>query len=92
MHIQLNRQLTIVLQPYGRNWGFLWSVPIPKYQILLLVIAFFIGVWAAMMSVLTQLSKIHTWILPVFAVGLGTPRWCQVCFMIFISVCAFMRC
>ncbi|KAF8964043.1 modular protein with glycoside hydrolase family 13 and glycosyltransferase family 5 domains [Flammula alnicola] len=57
--------------PYGRNWTFLWSVPIPKWQILLLIIAFFIGVWAAMLMVLTHFSKTHTWLLPVFAVGLG---------------------
>ncbi|KAJ8521655.1 hypothetical protein ONZ45_g1682 [Pleurotus djamor] len=64
--------------PYGRNWGFLWSVPIPKWQILMLVILFFIGIWAGMMLVLTQFSKTHTWLLPVFAVGLGAPRWCQM--------------
>ncbi|KAG5635754.1 hypothetical protein H0H81_010174, partial [Sphagnurus paluster] len=64
--------------PYGRNWSFLWSVPIPKYQILLLVMTFFIGVWAAILLVLTHFSKTHTWLLPVFAVGLGAPRWCQM--------------
>ncbi|CAL1704520.1 unnamed protein product [Somion occarium] len=64
--------------PYGRNWSFLWSVPIPKWQILLLVIAFFIGVWALMLGILTYFSKTHTWLLPVFAVGLGAPRWCQM--------------
>ncbi|KIJ68914.1 glycosyltransferase family 5 protein [Hydnomerulius pinastri MD-312] len=63
--------------PYGRNWSFLWSVPIPKWQILILVIVFFIGVWAFMLFVLTHFSKTHTWLLPVFAVGLGAPRWCQ---------------
>ncbi|KAJ7777588.1 modular protein with glycoside hydrolase family 13 and glycosyltransferase family 5 domains [Mycena maculata] len=65
--------------PYGRNWTFLWSSEtIPKYQILLLILTFFIGVWSAMLLVLTQFSKTHTWILPVFAVGLGAPRWCQI--------------
>ncbi|KAG2368619.1 glycoside hydrolase family 13/glycosyltransferase family 5 protein [Suillus spraguei] len=63
--------------PYGRNWGFLWSVPIPKWAIMLLIIFFFIGVWAFMLYILTSLSKTHTWLLPVFAVGLGAPRWCQ---------------
>jgi alpha-1,3-glucan synthase len=63
--------------PYGRNWSFLWNVPISKWQILLLVVTFFIGVWAFMMIVLTHFSKTHTWLLPVFAVGLGAPRWCQ---------------
>lgn len=66
------------LQPYGRNWSFLWSVPIPQWQILILVVTFFVGVWAAMLFVLTRFSKTHTWLLPVFAVGLGAPRWCQV--------------
>lgn len=65
-------------QPYGRNWSFLWSVPIPKWQILLLVLGFFVGVWALMLGVLTYFSKTHTWLLPVFAVGLGAPRWCQM--------------
>jgi len=66
------------MQPYGRNWGFLWAVPIPKWQIALLIVVFFLGVWAGMLAVLTHFSKVHTWLLPVFAVGLGAPRWCQV--------------
>ena len=71
-------------QPYGRNWSFLWSATIPKWQILLLIITFFIGVWAAMLLVLTHFSKTHTWLLPVFAVGLGAPRWCQVRHFLFL--------
>lgn len=31
-----------------------------------------------MLWILTYFSKTHTWLLPVFAVGLGAPRWCQV--------------
>ncbi|KAH9981170.1 modular protein with glycoside hydrolase family 13 and glycosyltransferase family 5 domains [Lactifluus volemus] len=64
--------------PYGRNWAFLWAVPIPKWQIAILIVVFFVGVWAAMLAVLTHFSKTHTWLLPVFAVGLGAPRWCQM--------------
>ncbi|KAG1894026.1 uncharacterized protein F5891DRAFT_1256601 [Suillus fuscotomentosus] len=64
-------------QPYGRNWSFLWNVSIPKWAILLLIIFFFVGVWVLMFYILTSLSKTHTWLLPVFAVGLGAPRWCQ---------------
>lgn len=64
--------------PYGRNWSFLWSVNIPTWQTLLLVIFFFIGVWALMLVILIRLSMTHTWLLPVFAVGLGAPRWCQI--------------
>ena len=53
-------------------------MPIAKWQIALLVVAFFIFCWAFMMGILTWLSKTHTWLLPVFAVGLGAPRWCQM--------------
>lgn len=77
--IVLDQGLTnLSFQPYGRNWSFLWSVPIPQWQILILVAVFFVGVWAAMLAVLTHFSKTHTWLLPVFAVGLGAPRWCQM--------------
>lgn len=31
-----------------------------------------------MLLILTYFSKTHTWLLPVFAVGLGAPRWCQM--------------
>jgi alpha-1,3-glucan synthase len=31
-----------------------------------------------MLYILTTVSKTHTWFLPVFAVGLGAPRWCQM--------------
>ena len=67
-----------ISQPYGRNWGFLWGNRIPDWQILLLVLAFFLGVWGVVLGILTYFSKTHTWLLPVFAVGLGAPRWCQV--------------
>lgn len=26
----------------------------------------------------TDYSKIHSWLMPIFAVGLGCPRWCQM--------------
>ncbi|QRW14378.1 alpha-1,3-glucan synthase [Ceratobasidium sp. AG-Ba] len=64
--------------PYGRNWSFLWNAPIPKWTILVLVIVFFIFVWGIIMGILTHISKVHTWFLPIFAVGLGAPRWCQM--------------
>ena len=31
-----------------------------------------------MLAALTYFSKTHTWLLPIFAVGLGAPRWCQM--------------
>jgi alpha-1,3-glucan synthase len=65
--------------PYGRNWGFLWSSNHAKaWQVVLLVILFFIGIWAAFLWIFSILSKDHSWILPVFAIGLGAPRWCQM--------------
>jgi alpha-1,3-glucan synthase len=64
--------------PYGRNWGFLWSTSIPHWQTLLLIITFFVVVWLLIIGILTYFSKTHTWLLAVFAVGLGAPRWCQV--------------
>jgi alpha-1,3-glucan synthase len=64
--------------PYGRNWSFLWSTSIPTWQTLLLIITFFVVVWFLVIGILTYFSKTHTWLLAVFAVGLGAPRWCQV--------------
>jgi len=76
--------VTVVLQnfwlsaPYGRNWSYLWSSDVPVWQIVLLVVTFFVGVWSALLLVLGLLSKKHSWSLPVFAIGLGAPRWCQM--------------
>ena len=40
-----------------------------------------------MMLALTHFSKTHTWLLPVFAVGLGAPLWCQVrCISLTVSM------
>ena len=65
--------------PYGRNWSFLFSSQAaPTWAIVLLVLLFFIGVWAGMLSVFAKLSQAHSWILPLFAIGLGAPRWAQI--------------
>ncbi|KAI9821263.1 MAG: Cell wall alpha-1,3-glucan synthase ags1 [Pycnora praestabilis] len=77
--------ITVLIQnywlsaPYGRNWEYLWSSQHTKaWQIVLLIGLFFIGVWAAFLWLFGILSKDHSWILPVFAIGLGAPRWCQM--------------
>ncbi len=77
--------VTVVIQnywlsaPYGRNWGYLWSSNHAQaWQIVLLVILFFVVVWAVFLWIFGILSKDHSWILPVFAIGLGAPRWCQL--------------
>jgi len=64
---------------YGRNWSFLWQQnPLPTWQTALLAAFFFIAVWVGLLSTLATLARKHTWILPIFAVGLGAPRWCQI--------------
>ena len=65
--------------PYGRNWLYLWSSQhLGAWQIFLLVIFFFVAVWAAFLYVFALLSTSHSWILPIFAMGLGAPRWAQM--------------
>ncbi|PYH63384.1 alpha-1,3-glucan synthase [Aspergillus vadensis CBS 113365] len=65
--------------PYGRNWLYLWSSKHAKvWQIILLVLLFFVVVWAAALWVFHVLSKRHAWFIPIFAIGLGAPRWAQI--------------
>ncbi|KAJ5645806.1 hypothetical protein N7490_002178 [Penicillium lividum] len=63
---------------FGRNWSFLWSSSHAKsWEVLVLVLFFFIVVWILAMLIFRSLSKEHSWILPVFGLGLGAPRWAQ---------------
>lgn len=63
---------------YGRNWSYLWSSShVPAWGIAILVVVFFVGVWCAMLYGLARLSNEHSWALPLFAIGLGAPRWAQ---------------
>ena len=65
--------------PYGRNWQYLWSSTHAKnWQVLILVVVFFIFVWAGFLWMFGMLSKDHSWIISVFAVGFGALRWCQM--------------
>jgi alpha-1,3-glucan synthase len=65
--------------PYGRNWLYLWSSQHAQpWHIVLLGALFFIGIWAALLWCFSILSAHHLWILPIFAIGLGAPRWCQM--------------
>ncbi|KAI5785864.1 alpha-1,3-glucan synthase [Geopyxis carbonaria] len=77
--------LTVLLQnyflsaPYGRSWRYLFaSAHAPAWSILALAALFFVAVWAAWLYTFSRLSSRHSWILPVFAIGLGAPRWCQM--------------
>lgn len=65
--------------PYGRNWLYLWSSQaVPAWQIILLILVFFIGIWIVFLYIFSHMSKSHSWVLPVFAMGLGAPRWAQI--------------
>ncbi|KAJ5999260.1 hypothetical protein N7451_007070 [Penicillium sp. IBT 35674x] len=77
--------ISVVLQnyflsmPYPRNWAYLWgSKYAPGWVVLLLTLTFFIGVWYVILALLAWRSKTHSWILPIFAIGLGAPRWAQM--------------
>jgi len=76
--------ITVLLQnlflsaPYGRNWQFLWSSRVAPTWAVVLLLLFFGGVWAGMLWIFAKLSIHHSWILPIFAIGLGAPRWCQM--------------
>lgn len=63
---------------YGRSWNYLWSSDVaPPWAIAILGIFFFVGVWAVGLGYMVYLSKEHSWALPLFAIGLGAPRWAQ---------------
>ncbi|KAJ5902211.1 hypothetical protein N7495_002739 [Penicillium taxi] len=63
----------------GRNWSFLWSSSHAKsWEVLILVIFFFIILWVIVMVIFRFLSKEHSWILPVFGLSMGAPRWAQI--------------
>ncbi|OQE16517.1 hypothetical protein PENFLA_c027G04293 [Penicillium flavigenum] len=65
--------------PYGRNWSFLWtSIHTHAWQIVILCIVFFGFVWCIFLFVVSRFSKRHSWFLPVFACGLGAPRFIQI--------------
>ncbi|KAF1980071.1 hypothetical protein BU23DRAFT_585904 [Bimuria novae-zelandiae CBS 107.79] len=65
--------------PYGRNWRYLWSSQlVPAWGVAVLVLVFFGAVWVALFAVFRGLSVEHSWILPIFAIGLGAPRWAQM--------------
>ncbi|KAI2704711.1 CAZyme family GH13 [Penicillium roqueforti] len=65
--------------PYGRNWSFLWgSSHAHAWQIVILCIVFFGVIWCIFLFVVSKFSKRHSWFLPVFACGLGAPRFIQI--------------
>lgn len=76
---------TVIIQnfflsaPYGRNWLYLWSSKhVGGWLIAVMAIFFLLVVWAAILYAFHRLSDKHSWILPIAAIGLGAPRWCQM--------------
>jgi alpha-1,3-glucan synthase len=77
--------VTVLIQNFflstltGRNWTYLWSSSHTKnWQIALLAVFFFVFLWALFLFAFGLLAKTHTWIIPIFAIGLGAPRWAQI--------------
>lgn len=77
--------LTVIVQnfflsaPYGRNWEFLfYSRAIPTWSVVILAFAFFGVLWAAALFIFSKYSETHPWIVPLFAIGIGAPRWAQM--------------
>ncbi|KAH8900941.1 alpha-1,3-glucan synthase [Thozetella sp. PMI_491] len=65
--------------PYGRNWFYLFSSShVPTWAVLALTAFFFVGVWSLFLAFFAVVSKRHPWWLPLFALGLGAPRWAQM--------------
>ncbi|KAK3346107.1 alpha-1,3 glucan synthase [Lasiosphaeria hispida] len=65
--------------PYGRNWFYLFSSQhLPIWGTLILTAFFYIGVWTIFLAFFAFVSKRHPWWLPLFALGLGAPRWAQM--------------
>jgi alpha-1,3-glucan synthase len=57
----------------------LWtSIHTHAWQVVILCIVFFGFVWVAFLYLVSQFSKQHSWFLPVFACGLGAPRFIQI--------------
>ncbi|EPY53741.1 alpha-1,3-glucan synthase Mok13 [Schizosaccharomyces cryophilus OY26] len=64
---------------YGRSWKYLWgSSIIAPWKILIFSFSFFTMLWVSTMILLGWKSRTHTWLLPVFGIGLGSPRWLQM--------------
>ncbi|EFQ35820.1 alpha amylase [Colletotrichum graminicola M1.001] len=65
--------------PYGRNWQFLFASQfIPGWGVVLLALGFFVVLWSIILYVFSFFSESHTWLLPIFAIGLCAPRWAQM--------------
>lgn len=63
--------------PYGQAWRFFWNTSnTPLWSIIILLLIFFIVVWAVLLSVIKILSLNNVWFPVIFGLGLICPRWC----------------
>ncbi|KAM7214975.1 alpha-1,3-glucan synthase [Rhypophila decipiens] len=63
---------------YGRTWQFLFASQfIPGWGVFLLALGFLLGLWSIVLYGFSHFSDEHTWLLPIFAIGLCAPRWAQ---------------
>ncbi|KAK0712424.1 alpha-1,3-glucan synthase-like protein [Lasiosphaeria miniovina] len=64
--------------PYGRSWQFLFASQfIPGWGVFLMALGFFVIIWGLVLYGFSYFSDEHTWLLPIFAIGLLAPRWAQ---------------
>jgi alpha-1,3-glucan synthase len=64
--------------PYGRNWFFLFSSQHISTRVILgLAFGFLVCGWGLCLSWFAFISR-RPWWLPIFAIGLGAPRWAQM--------------
>ncbi|KAK3385564.1 glycosyltransferase family 5 protein [Podospora didyma] len=64
--------------PYGRSWQFLFASQfIPGWGVFLMALGFFVVIWGLVLYGFSHFSDEHTWLLPIFAIGLLAPRWAQ---------------
>lgn len=50
----------------------------PTWSIVLLLMLFFVVIWSLLLTMLGRFSRAHAWLIPIFAISLGAPRWCQM--------------
>ncbi|CAB38509.1 cell wall alpha-1,3-glucan synthase Mok13 [Schizosaccharomyces pombe] len=64
---------------YGRSWKYLWGGSLlAPWKMLTIAFFLFLSMWIIMLMFLGRKSLTHSWLLPVFGVGLGSPRWLQM--------------
>ena len=77
--LRIDASLLSINNDFVTQREFLWSFPtMPLWATLSMSIGFFTFIGPSILLILQQCSRTHTWCLPIFALGLGIPRWAQV--------------